>query len=192
MAIREEEQPLGPDHRALIQNEPRIKTSCFSCCTREPQGDMEDSWTSGGRAPPQTQEELEGYMRCESVCCSTRIGNWFYGKGITRCFCCFDCCFNCVQNTLISDGEYDSELYDRIVKKSESAYTREHTNKMIETEEWFRGFNCWPLPLLTLTMCAIETYYFVMLSNADNYRNALLDTDLAWKLNSKNEIHRLV
>ena len=140
----------------------------------EPQGNPRD-----GRAPPESQEDLKHFMRCESICYSTGIGNRLYRSGITRCFCCFDCCFGFVQQHLISDGRTGQ-------------YNDAHTNRMEETEEWFRGFNCWPLPWLTLAMCSFETYHFIMLSNADNYLDALLATNLAWTKDSKYEIHRLV
>ena len=63
---------------------------------------------------------------------------------------------------------------------------------MVETEEWFRGFNCWPLPLLTLSMCLIETYYYVMFTIAPDYVDALLDTGLAWTPKTRNETHRFI
>ena len=63
---------------------------------------------------------------------------------------------------------------------------------MVETEEWFRGFNCWPLPLLTLSMCLIETYYYVTFSMEPVYVDALLDTGLAWTPKTRNETHRFV
>ena len=177
MAVRSadtESEPLGssdPDYQPSRENE--SSASCFSCCSRDPQGDMEDGRTPGNRPPPETQQDLERHMRCEGLCCSTRLEKKLYRKyKITRCFCCFDCCFGFVQRHLVSDGRSGQ--------------------KMIETEEWFRGFNFWPLPLLTLAMCSIETYFFIKLSNADNYLDALQATNLAWTKNSKYEIHRLV
>ena len=134
---------------------------------------MEDGRRRRSRQPPETQEQLEDHMRCEGLCCSTQLEEMLYSEyKITRCFCCFNWCFGFVQRHLVSDGLSGQ--------------------KMIETEEWFRGFNCWPLPLLTLTMCSIETYYFIMLSNAENYQDALLATNLAWTKDSKYETHRLV
>ena len=171
-------EPLEPADPNYQPPESRDQTSCF-CCPSQDQGDLEDGWTTGGRAPASSKEELKYFIRCESLCCSTGVGNKLYENGITRCFCCFDCCFGFVQRHLISDGR-------------EGLHSDPYTNRMEETEEWFRGFNCWPLPLLTLIMCSIETYYFVMFSNADNYVNALLATDLAWTPTTKNETHRLV
>ena len=160
-----ESEPLGSPDQPSRENE--SSASCFSCCSRDPQGD------TGNRRPVQTQEDLEVHMRCEGLCCSTRLEKKLYRKyKITRCFCCFDCCFGFVQRHLVSDGRSGQ--------------------KMIETEEWFRGFNFWPLPLLTLAMCSIETYFFIKLSKADNYLDALQATNLAWTKNSKYETHRLV
>ena len=58
--------------------------------------------------------------------------------------------------------------------------------------EWFRSFNCWPLPLLTLSMCLIETYYYVSLSMASDHNDALHDTGLVWTPITRNETHRFI
>ena len=114
--------------------------------------DQTDGWDTGGRAPAQYKEELKHYLRCNHFCCSSILADRLRIAGCNRCWCCFDCCYSCcVDKRLVDNGKL-------------------HHERMVEAEEWMRGFSCWPLPILTITMCAIQFYVFF--ANVPDYRDS--------------------
>ena len=135
--------------------------------------DQPDGWEAGGRAPAQYRDELKYYLRCNHFCCSSILAERLRTAGCNRCWCCFDCCYSCcVDKRLVDHGKL-------------------HHERMIEAEEWMRGFSCWPLPLLTITMCLIELYYFVSFSTSPvGYREELKNSSLMWHPSHRDEYHR--
>ena len=113
-------------------------------------------------------------MRCKGLCCplGRTVSDYFYKIGCNRCWCCFDLCFKCTNNYLVDPGV-----------KSDSRYA--------QIEEWFRSFNCWPMPLVTIVFCTIEiAYYAYLMQLPDVYNNELLRSDLIWKSNVRSDSWR--
>ena len=97
------------------------------------------------------KEDIEYSLRCKSFCCSQTLAERLNLAGLNKCWCCFDCCYFCVENCLVSKQ-------------------KSHHERIEETEEWMKGFSCWPLPILTITMCAIQFYVFF--ANVPDYRDS--------------------
>ena len=117
------------------------------------------------------KEDFEYSRRCKSFCCSQTLAERLYFAGLNKCWCCFDCCYSFVEN--------------RLVSKQIS-----HHERMEEAEEWMRDFSCWPLPILTITMCTIELYYFVHFSSPNGYGEELKNSTLMWHPSHRDEYHR--
>ena len=117
------------------------------------------------------KEDFEYSRRCKSFCCSKTLAERLYFAGLNKCWCCFDCCYSFVEN--------------RLVSKQIS-----HHERMEEAEEWMRDFSCWPLPILTITMCTIELYYFVHFSSPNGYGEELKNSTLMWHPSHRDEYHR--
>lgn len=129
-----------------------------------------DGWETGGRAPAKTKEELRYYMRCKTLCCplGSACSNRCYEAGMTRCWCCFDRMHDCTESFLID----------------ENIPTRPQTYEQIE--EWFRSFNCQPLPLVTIITTIIEVAYFMYLRGLPgDYNDNILASPLLWRYERK-------
>ena len=118
------------------------------------------------------KEDLEYSLRCKSFCCSQTLAERLYFAGLNKCWCCFDCCYFCVENCLVSKQ-------------------KSHHERIEETEEWMKGFSCWPLPILTITMCTIQLYFFVSFSLSPNgYTEELWNSTMIWHPSHRDEYHR--
>ena len=114
-------------------------------------------------------------MRCKGCLCPLdgAVSSFLYRNGLTRCWCCFNSCFRFVSSYLV----------DLSATKSYEANA--------QIEEWFRGYNCWPLPLVTIVFCTWEIYYYFLLaSQSDVYNNLLLQSPFIWKPESRDELWR--
>ena len=118
------------------------------------------------------KEDIKYSLRCQSFCCSPIFAERLSISGLNKCWCCFDCCFSLVDKRLASNRKGNNERIE-------------------ETEEWMRGFSCWPLPILTITMCTIELYYFVSFSTSpEGYQEELKNSTLVWHPSHRDEYHR--
>ena len=118
------------------------------------------------------KEDIEYSLRCKSFCCSQTLAERLYSAGLNKCWCCFECCYSwCVEKRLVNRRKPDHE-------------------RMEEAEEWMRDFSCWPLPILTITMCTIELYYFVHFSSPNGYGEELKNSTLMWHPSHRDEYHR--
>jgi len=133
----------------------------------------QDGWETGGRAPAESKDQLKTYLKCKGLICPLggTISEKCFECGCTRCWCCFDECFHCIDDFLISDDGTKDERYSQI-------------------EEWFRAFNCWPLPLVTICAAVIEIVYFTQLYATENMNDSLLKSPLIWKATHRKDFWR--
>ena len=119
------------------------------------------------------KEDIEYSLRCKSFCCSQTLAERLNFAGLNKCLCCFDCCYSCcVEKLLVDRRKPDHE-------------------RMVEAEEWMRGFSCWPLPILTITMCTIQLYFFVSFSLSPNdYTEELWNSTMIWHPSHRDDYHR--
>lgn len=113
-------------------------------------------------------------MRCNGLCCPLggRISENCDSNDCNRCWCCFDSCFTGIDRYLIDVNITNEDRFTQI-------------------EEWFRSFNCWPLPLVTIVFCIVEIVYYVYLTvQPDTYNSELLASDLIWKSDVRYEAWR--
>ena len=120
------------------------------------------------------KEDIEHSLKCQSFCCSQILAERLTFAGLNKCWCCFDRCYSFVDKRLISDWNANNQRIE-------------------ETEEWMSGFSCWPLPILTITICAIELYYFTsLLTSPEEYMEELKNSTLIWHPSHRDEYHRYV
>ena len=118
------------------------------------------------------KDDIKYSRRCKSFCCSRNLAERITIAGLNKFWCCFDCCYSFVDKKLVNDRK---ETHERIE----------------ETEEWMRSCSCWPLPVLTITMCTIQLYYFVSISiSAIDYEKELENSTLTWHPSHRDEYHR--
>ena len=119
------------------------------------------------------KEDIEYSRRFKSFCCSQTLAERLNFAGLNKCWCCFDICYTLVVTQL---GSKQKEQKEKRVE---------------EIEEWMRGFSCWPLPILTITMCTIQLYFFVSFSLSPNdYKEELFNSTMIWDPSHRDEYHR--
>ena len=118
------------------------------------------------------KEDIEYSLRCKSFCCSQTLAKRLNLAGLNKCWCCFDCCYSFVENWLVNKQ-------------------KSHHERIEETEGFMKDFSCWPLPILTITMCTIQLYFFVSFSLSPNgYTEELWNSTMIWHPSHRDEYHR--
>ena len=117
------------------------------------------------------KDDIKYSLSCRTFCRSKILAERLASAGLNKFWCCFECCFLLVDK-LVSDENQPQK-------------------RMEQTEECMRGCNCWPLPILIIIICIIDLYYFVSFSISSNgYVYELVNSNLAWDPEYKNEYHR--
>ena len=140
--------------------------------TEQPAESQSNGIDSGIRVP-KYKEDFEYSRRCKSFCCSQTLAERLYSAGLNKCWCCFECCYSwCVEKRLVNHRKPDHVRIEG-------------------AEEWMRDFSCWPLPILTITMCTIQLYFFVSFSLSPNgYTEELWNSTMIWHPSHRDEYHR--
>ena len=120
----------------------------------------------------QFEDDIEYSLRCKSFCFSPKLAERLSDAGLNKCWCCFNCWSSFVRKHLVNRNKNHAEIEK-------------------ETVEWLQSFNCWPLPIFTITICIIDLYFYNSFSTSPNgYSFELMKSNLYWDPKYRNEYHR--